>query len=88
MTSIRVFRCQGVVAHYSVPMNSIDGQNIANPSDLEATVTGSEGHVTLVPGVNGNAVQFDGTLGHITMATRGFGFDCFGDFDKCSAGIN
>jgi hypothetical protein len=65
-------------------MDRISGTIIPNPSDLDVMVSG--GSLSLVPGINVNAVQFNGLDGHITIATRGFEFDCFGDFKKCNAG--
>ena len=66
-------------------MDLTSGNSILNPSELDVTLTG-DGSMTLVPGINRKAVQFDGLRGHVAVATRGFGFDCFGDFDKCTAG--
>lgn len=78
----------GIVANYEVPMDSISAANsISNPSELDVTVTGdSSSSLRLVPGVTRNAVLFDGLQGHISVATRGFEFDCFGDFNKCTTG--
>jgi len=80
-----IYLLAGIVAHYEVPMDVTSGNAILNPTELDVTLTGG-GSMTLVPGINRKAVQFDGLSGHIAVANSGFGFDCFGDFDKCTAG--
>jgi len=74
----------GGSVHYELRMDHVlSGNRIANPSGLDARVSG---YVTYVSGARDGALLVDGRESFIRVSGPGHRHECFGDLGKCPNG--
>jgi len=75
----------GGSVHYELRMDHVlDGNRIANPSGLDARLSG---YATYVSGARDGALLVDGRDSFIRVSGAGHRHECFGDLSKCPNGI-
>jgi len=62
----------------------LDGNHIANPSGLDARVSG---HPVFVSGARDRGLLVDGRDSFIRVSGAGHRHECFGDLSRCPNGI-
>ncbi|CAG5122159.1 unnamed protein product, partial [Candidula unifasciata] len=72
-----------LLAHYQLPMDSLDKDLIHNPSGLDARVYGNP---QMVRGIHEMALRLDGRSQWIRVSGPGHKKECFGDLDHCPKG--
>ncbi|KAL4216896.1 neuroligin protein binding [Mactra antiquata] len=78
------FDCpQDVNTYYHLPMDVIEGDQILNPSGLDAKFTGSP-HI--VPAVLYTGMKLDCSRQYIKVSGPGHRYECFGDLSLCPDG--
>jgi len=69
--------------HYELPMDRITGNRIANPSGLDARVSGD---ATFVSGARDRGLMVDGSDSFIRVSGPGHRHECLGDISRCPNG--
>ncbi|BFZ21895.1 hypothetical protein BsWGS_24934 [Bradybaena similaris] len=72
-----------ILAHYQLPMDSLDRDFVHNPSGLDARVYGNP---ELVRGIHEMALRLDGRSQWVRVSGPGHKKECFGDLDHCPKG--